>query len=139
VERATGGRSEAWRATLRFVRSKPLLGYGFGTGDRIFGLYPSRVHFIWYEGSDPASAYLRLLLELGVLGLVVLVPLLGAAVLGVRLLVSGRSLEGSSCALVLLAGLAVGLVESIFTTAGAPWAPLLWAAAAGCYASWRAA
>ena len=137
VSRLTGARNEAWRATFRLVKRKPVLGYGFGTGDRVFGLNPAVAHFRYYEGADPASAYLRALLELGVLSVVIFVPLLAAAVLGARLLVSGGSIDGSCCALVLVGGLAAGFLESIFTTAGAPWAPLLWVSAAGCYACRR--
>jgi hypothetical protein len=132
--RLTGGRSEAWGATGRLIGDRPALGYGFGTGDRIFALHPDQARFTFFQGADPSQAYLRLYLELGVLALALLVPLLGAGVLGVRLLLSRRSLEGSCCALVVLGGLAAGFVESIFATAGAPWAPLLWIAAAGCVA-----
>ncbi len=134
IARITGARNEAWSATIHLARRKPLLGYGFGTGDRIFALHPDVATFRYFEGSDPANGYLRLLLELGVLALVLVVPLLGAAALGVALLWSGRSVDGSCCALVVIGGLAAGVVESIFATAGAPWTPLVWSAAAGCLA-----
>lgn len=130
--RITGARTEAWSATIRFVKSKPLLGYGFGTGDRIFALYPKRVHFLYFVGSTPNQAYLQAALELGVLGLVIVLPLLWAAGFGIRMLIAGRSLNGASCALGVIAGLAAGFVESVFTSPGAPWAVLIWASAAGC-------
>ena len=136
TERLTGARIEAWRATVRFVEDRPVLGYGFGTGDRIFALYPKRVHFLYFEGANPADAYLQLLLELGAVGAAVfLLPLLGACAVGVRAVVAGQNLEGVCCGLALVAGLAVGFVESVFTSAGAPWALLIWLAAAGCLAA----
>jgi ABC-type amino acid transport substrate-binding protein/O-antigen ligase len=136
VSRLTGARSEGWRAAVTLIKTKPLEGYGFGTGDRLFSLYSDRVHFEYFEGANPNEAYLQLVLELGVvLAAIVLLPLLGAAVLGARLLAAGRSLSGMSCGLTLLAGLVVGLVESVFTSAGAPWAPLIWVAGAGCVAA----
>ena len=138
-DRLTGARLEAWRATLSFVDDRPVVGYGFGTGDRIFALNPERVHFVNFQGANPNDAYLQLLLELGALGAVIfLVPLLGACVVGVRCVVAGRSLDGIGCGLALVAGIAAGVVESVFTSAGAPWALLIWLAAAGCVASMAA-
>jgi hypothetical protein len=135
LARLTGARNEAWSATARLVKRKPLLGYGFGTGDRLFARYG--VTFVNFEGADPADGYLRTALELGVVGLLVVLPLLGAGVLAVRLLVAERDRDGMACALVLLAGLAAAVVESILTTAGAPWAPLLWVCAGACVARTR--
>jgi hypothetical protein len=136
LARLTGARNEAWSAAVRLLKRKPLLGYGFGTGDRLFARY--RVSFVNFEGADPADAYLRTALELGVVGLLVVLPLLGAGVLAVRLLVAGTDPDAVACALVLLGGLAAAVLESIFTTAGAPWAPLLWVSAGACVARARA-
>jgi O-antigen ligase/ABC-type amino acid transport substrate-binding protein len=128
--RVTGARNEAWSATTGLIASRPILGYGFGTGDRLFARYPERVHFEYFVGDNPNEAYLQLVLELGVVGaLLFLAPLLAGATLGIRFLRRGCDPNRAAVVLVLLATLLTGLVESVFTSAGAPWETLLWVSA----------
>jgi exopolysaccharide production protein ExoQ len=132
LDRATGARTEAWRATDGFIRSRPVLGWGFGTGDRIFGRYPYRVHFVYFEGDNPNNGYLQLVLELGILGAALaLLPLAAGVAAGVRALRRGP-VDPVTAAMVatLAAGLLAAVVESLFESAGAPWALLIWTATA---------
>lgn len=128
----TGARSEGWDAAVDIVSDRPLLGYGFGTGDRLFDRF--RLTFLYYQGANPGNGYLQLLMEVGALGAtVVLAPLVLATVAAVRLVVSGER-DNTPCtvavAALLLAGVAAATVESLFTAAGAPWAMLIWVSAA---------
>lgn len=134
VSRLTGARSEAWPAAWNLIRSRPVLGYGFGTGDRVFSLYPNRVHFVFFEGANPSNGYLELGMDLGIVGGILFVlPLLLAARGAARELGGGASDTASGAvAAVLVASLAVAFVESTLTSAGAPWELLLWSAAAMC-------
>jgi len=131
ISRLTGARSEAWQAAAGLIASRPVLGYGFGTGDRIFSLYPNRAHFQYFEGANPNNAYLQLVLEVGAVGAAVfLVPLLAAG--GFALSAIGRRRRSAAIvpfAAVVIGGLAVGIVESVFTSAGAPWELLIWLSA----------
>jgi O-antigen ligase/ABC-type amino acid transport substrate-binding protein len=127
ASRLTGARSEAWSATLGLVADRPLLGFGFGTGDRIFARYPDRAQFVFFEGANPNNGYLQLLLELGILGLIALAIPLGIAVRGaVRIAREGRSPMEGAFAAMFVASLGVAVVESVFESAGAPWAHLIW-------------
>jgi O-antigen ligase/ABC-type amino acid transport substrate-binding protein len=127
ASRITGARSEAWSATIDFVRDRPLTGFGFGTGDRIFARYPERVHFRYFEGANPNNGYLQLLLELGVLGLIAVVFPFGAALRRAEAIARGGADPiNSALAATFVALLSVAVVESVFEAAGAPWAPLIW-------------
>lgn len=131
--RLTGARTEAWSVTLDLISSRPTLGYGFGTGDRLFQRYPERVRFHYFVGNNPNEAYLQLALEFGVVGALLFVaPLLLAATIGVGVLRNGKSVGQVACALTLVGSMLAGLVESVFTSAGAPWALLMWLSAAAC-------
>jgi len=131
ASRITGARSEAWSATLGLARDKPLAGFGFGTGDRIFARYPERVHFLYFEGASPNDGYLQMLLELGLLGLVALaIPLGAASRRAVTIAREGADVALAAVAAVFVAALGVAVVESVFEAAGAPWAPLIWISAA---------
>src|SRR5207245_2216858 len=109
LSRLTGARSETWPVAWRFIRVRPVQGYGFGTGDRLFGLYPSRVHFVFFEGANPSDGYLQLAMELGIVGgLLFLFPIFVAARYAVRAL-SREDGEGARAAFaaVFFASLAV--------------------------------
>jgi hypothetical protein len=75
VSAAGSGRVAAWRGTLQLIRERPLLGYGFGTEGRVFV-----DRWYYFQGRTPENSYLGLLLQLGVLGLGLIV-LLGLALL----------------------------------------------------------
>ena len=63
-----GGRLEAWAATNTLVSERPLAGFGFGTGDRVFARRPDVATFRYFQGANPNNGYLHTLLELGVAG-----------------------------------------------------------------------
>ena len=126
-----GARNEAWNATAELILDRPLLGYGFGTGDQVFARYPERADFVFFQGANPNSGYLQALLELGFpFSLLILVPLSYALVASAGAAVRVRfTVERAAFMACLLGGLAAGGFESLFTAAGAPWAFLLWLSA----------
>jgi ABC-type amino acid transport substrate-binding protein len=132
IGRLTGARSEAWRASARLVAAKPVLGYGFGVGDRLFSRYPEKADFSFFQGDNPNNAYVQLVTELGIVGgLLFVLPLALALHAGFRVL---RDVDGwapqAAFPVVLFVGCVAALVESILTSAGAPWELLIWSAAA---------
>ena len=62
------GRGQAWEEALRQARDRPVLGYGFGTEDRVFFDC-----FYTFYGARPENSYLGILLQLGGVGLILLV------------------------------------------------------------------
>jgi hypothetical protein len=127
-----GARNEAWGATADLIGDRPLVGYGFGSGDRVFARYPNRASFLFFQGANPNNGYLQAVLELGlVLSLVILLPLLSALATGIRRAFQrAYSVEQAALLACLVAGLVAGIFESLFTAAGAPWAMLIWLSAA---------
>jgi exopolysaccharide production protein ExoQ len=130
--RLTGARTEAWRASLDILEARPIVGYGFGTGDRLFARYPYLARFVYFEGDNPNNAYLQLALELGLLGLLAALIVFACALWSG----AGKAIRepvaptGAAVLGLLVASLGAALVESIFTSAGAPWALLVWPSAA---------
>jgi hypothetical protein len=78
VSTAGSGRIAAWRGALDLIRERPLLGYGFGTEAKVFV-----DRWYYFQGGSTENSYLGLLLQLGVLGLGLVVAL------GLALLVRG--------------------------------------------------
>jgi hypothetical protein len=71
------GRGEAWRGALDLANKRPALGYGFGTEDRVFvNRYTN------FVGGSPEDSYIGLYLQLGAIGLVALLVLVGSLVIG---------------------------------------------------------
>lgn len=66
----SSGRTEAWRGTLGLVEERPLVGYGFGTEDRTFV-----DRYVFFNSNVPENSYLGILLQLGVVGLALLLAL----------------------------------------------------------------
>lgn len=66
----SSGRTEAWRGALGLVADRPLLGYGFGTEDRTFV-----DRYVFFNSNVPENSYIGILLQLGVVGLVLLLAL----------------------------------------------------------------
>jgi hypothetical protein len=75
---AGSGRVAEWKGVLKQVRQRPLLGYGFGTEERVFV-----DRWYYFQGGTAENSYLGLLLQLGAIGAI---SLLG---LGVVLVVTG--------------------------------------------------
>jgi hypothetical protein len=113
----TSGRVEAWDGALSQVAERPLLGYGFGTEDRVF--VDRYVHF---NSGTPENSYLGLLLQLGAVGLaafLALAALLLAPAIRASGRLSGRQLHlAAACAGGLVAGLVLGLFQSYLYAVG---------------------
>lgn len=60
---AGSGRVSEWKGVLKQVEERPLLGYGFGTEERVFV-----DRWYYFQGGTAENSYLGLLLQLGVLG-----------------------------------------------------------------------
>jgi hypothetical protein len=67
----TSGRAQAWDGALRQGAQRPLVGYGFGTEDRVFV-----DRFYSFEGGFVENSYLGLFLQVGAAGLALFVALL---------------------------------------------------------------
>jgi O-antigen ligase len=124
----TSGRAQAWDGALHQIAHRPVAGYGFGTEqyafvDRYYG----------FDSSVPENSYLGIALQLGVVGLAVLLVLLGVlAAVAWRALgtLTGRALAAArACASVVTAGLVLGVTQSYLTTPGNLAASTFWIAA----------
>jgi len=69
----SSGRAEAWNGALHQGAERPVAGYGFGTEDAVFA-----DRFYSFEGGFVENTYLGLFLQLGVVGVALLVALLAA-------------------------------------------------------------
>ena len=67
------GRLQAWIGALHQALKVPLLGYGFGTEDRVF-----IDRYYIFEGSRPENSFLGLMLQVGLVGLALFAALLVA-------------------------------------------------------------
>jgi hypothetical protein len=104
------GRVAAWIGTLKdVVLQRPVLGYGFGTEERVF---VDR----WYnfQGGTPENSVIGLLLQLGVVGVFLIFGLVGRVLWsGIRVL-RGGSLEQRSLVAACLGVLASGSALTLF-------------------------
>ena len=108
----SSGRLDAWRGALDQALGRPVLGYGFGTEERVF----VDRYYLHYS-SVPENAYLGTLLQLGFVGLLVLLVLLGAILARTR---SARSGLAAACAGAVACGLILAVGQSFLTSAGSP-------------------
>jgi hypothetical protein len=114
---SSSGRLTAWAGAIHQADQRPLLGFGFGTEDRVF-----IDRYFNFAGARPENSFVGLYLQLGIAGVVVLVATLGwVALAGLRTL---RGLpperRGAVAALagVVAAGAAEMLVQSFAFSAG---------------------
>ena len=112
----SGGRALAWQGALDQALQRPLLGYGFGTENRVF---VDRVYF--FEGSVPESTLIGTTLQLGLVGLALLVSMFAAAALRIAPLLR-RSQMGcqpiGAFAGIIAGGIALTVVQSYATSVG---------------------
>ena len=122
------GRDEAWQASWDLFVERPVLGYGFGSGDRVFERHGIR--FPTFVGNDPNNGYIRAVLELGVLGgAAFLSVLVGALAVALASLRRGPHAPGDATAVALLIAICIGaLTETFIVAPGTPWAFLFWIA-----------
>src|SRR4051794_22825015 len=67
---AASGRVAAWEGALEQIGDRPILGYGFGTEQRVF-----IDRWYYFQGGTAENSYLGLLLQVGALGLALVVAL----------------------------------------------------------------
>jgi hypothetical protein len=119
------GRLDAWSGALHQALLRPLAGHGFGTEQDVFV-----DRFYRFVGSLPENSYLGLALQLGLAGLAALAALvatIGAA--GARALRGPARDVGAAGLGVLVAGLAIAVVQSYVYSVGNIATATLWLAA----------
>lgn len=121
----SSGRLPAWRGALEQAAERPLAGYGFGTEERVF----VDRYFLFYS-SVPENSYIGALVQLGVVGTLLLLALLGALIVrGWRSLaaVDDPSARAVGALLgVVACGLVLAASQSYVTSAGSPASPTFW-------------
>jgi O-Antigen ligase len=76
------GRIAAWEGALELIGDRPLLGYGFGMEQKVF---IDRWYF--FQGGSPENSFLGVLLQLGAIGLALLLAMgCAVAIGGIRVL-----------------------------------------------------
>jgi hypothetical protein len=124
----TSGRTKAWEGAFRQAAERPLLGYGFGTEERVF---VDRYYVFLSDRVE--NSFLGALLQLGVVGLAGLLALLGAIVAGgwraIRTADPERRRAAAACLGVVAAGLALAVTQSFLTSVGSPATPPFWLSA----------
>ena len=112
-----GGRRAAWRGALEESADRPIVGYGFGTEDKVFV-----DRYRGFSGNLVHNYYLGLLLQLGAVGLASFLALMllwiVRAVAAHGRLAERDRLALVACAGVVCAGLAAALVQSYLTSVG---------------------
>ena len=111
------GRVAVWEGTLRdVVLERPLLGYGFGTEERVF---VDR----WYnfQGGTSENSVIGLLLQVGIVGLLLIVALVGVVVCGavrvIRRAQADRTIAGVGLG-VIVSGLVLALFQAYVYSVG---------------------
>ena len=108
----SSGRADAWRGAVEQAFRRPLLGYGFGTEERVF---VDRYYLHYSE--RPENSYIGTFLQLGVVGLALLLGVIAIAIAQIR---RARSAATAACSGVVVAGVVLGLTQSYLTSAGSP-------------------
>lgn len=113
----SSGRFEAWGGAIDQGADRPGLGYGFGTEGRVF-----TDRYYNFQGGVPENSFIGMFLQLGVVGVVLLLAVLGSLVYaGARALRRAEQAarpQVATCAAVLLVGLFLALFQSYLYAAG---------------------
>lgn len=121
----SSGRAAAWEGALDQAALRPILGYGFGTEQEVFV-----DRFFLFYSSVPENSYIGALLQVGAVGLALLLAFLSVIVVGAWRMLS--QLDDGACRVagallgVVACGLTQGVSQSYMTSAGAPAAPTFW-------------
>jgi O-antigen ligase len=114
---ASTGRGQAWEGAIDQGEQRPVAGYGFGTEDHVFV-----DRYYSFFGGSPENSYVGIFLQLGLVGLVLLLALAGALVWGavqaLRRLGPRERRVVAACSAVLVTGLALGVVQSSLYSVG---------------------
>jgi O-antigen ligase len=120
----SSGRADAWQGAIDQALDRPVLGYGFGTEERVF---VDRYRF--FNAMWPENSYIGALLQLGAIGAALLVALIGSVILtGAR--VARRDAAAAAATAVVVAGGIGALVQSYVWSVGNVATGSLWIAAA---------
>ena len=111
----SSGRAQAWDGAIRQAAERPLLGFGFGTEERVFV-----DRYYVFDGSRPENSYIGLALQLGLAGLALFLAAAGVLALrALRLLRRGPAASAEAAAAgVVAAGLLLGVVQSYVYSVG---------------------
>jgi hypothetical protein len=110
----SSGRSQAWVGAIGQAVKRPLLGYGFGTENKVFV-----DRFFAFEGGFPENSYIGTFLQLGAAGIALLVGLLlTLAWNAYRVLRRGDGGPAAAAAGVLAVAILIGLSQSGLTSVG---------------------
>jgi len=122
----TSGRAQAWGGAIEQANERPLLGYGFGTEDRVF-----IDRFYGFQGQRPENSWIGMYLQLGVAGVLALAVFWLSLVPAVWKAIRGR-VSGHVAALagVCAAGLALTVPQSYLYSVGNVATVTVWVAAA---------
>jgi len=118
----SSGRVQAWQGALDQALERPLLGYGFGTEERVF-----LDRYYIFLGARPENSLLGLLLQVGAVGLLAFVALgAGALVAVARAWRSGAAEAIGPFAGTIAAGAVLTLVQSYVYSVGNVATVTLW-------------
>ena len=110
----SSGRAQAWVGGVRQAARRPLLGYGFGTEDKVFV-----DRFYAFEGNFVENSYVGTFLQLGAAGVALLIGLfLTLAWNAYRALWRGTGGPAAGAAGVVLVAALIGLSQSGITSVG---------------------
>lgn len=111
---SASGRLDAWRGALREAELRPVLGYGFGTEERVFLSGRYRI----FQGSRPENSYLGMLMQLGAIGLLLLLAVLGASLLAAVSALRRRPDLAALLVGIVASGLTLAVVQSYVYSVG---------------------
>lgn len=123
----SSGRGAAWEGAFHLGETRPVLGYGFGTEERVFV-----DRYYTFQGSRPENSFLGLFLQLGALGVLLLVALLvtlAAATVSVLRVRGERLPLAGACVGVIVAGFVLAGVQSYVYSVGNIASVSFWVAA----------
>ena len=113
----SSGRGQAWTGAVEQGADRPLLGYGFGTEHDVFV-----DRYYSFYGGVPEDSYIGMFLQLGGIGLALLVglvlALLGAALRGLRRIEVRSRTALAACAGSLVVGLGLAVAQSYLYSVG---------------------
>lgn len=110
---ASTGRGQAWEGAIDQGEGRPVAGYGFGTEDHVFV-----DRYYSFFGGSPENSYVGMFLQLGLVGLALLLALAAALVRGSVSAVRRDPRIAAACIAVLVTGLALGVVQSSLYSVG---------------------
>jgi O-Antigen ligase len=112
---SSSGRLEAWHGAIQQADARPLLGYGFGTENKVF---IDRV--LSFDGSYVENSFIGVYMQLGAVGIASFVALLGAVCLAALRAVRRADVDvpAPPLAAMVAAGLALMCVQSYAYSVG---------------------